>query len=72
MTGWSEQHVETLKTLYEENDVPSDSLIGDGTALSRFTQELNRRLGDAAFSDEEVADELFRLRKDGKLPRLRR
>jgi len=72
MTEWSEQHVEILKALYEENDVPSDSLIGDGAALSRFAQEVNRRLGGAALSDEEVAEELLRLRKGGKLPRLRR
>ena len=72
MTVWSNRHAEALVELYEQNDVPSDSLIGDGSALTSFTAALNRRLGDATFTEEDVAAKLLALRKAAKLPRLRK
>jgi hypothetical protein len=67
--------VELLKGLYGENDYPSDRLIRDKRALLGFTREHNRRTGSTR-SDEEIAYELERIRKDkkgtGGLPRIGR
>ena len=65
--------IEELKRLYKETDIPSDRLIKDRTALDAFAAALNGRTRrNIAFSAEEVADQLLRLRKAGKLPRIRR
>ncbi len=64
-----------LRTLYIQNDYPSDRLMCERSHLEAFTKELNRR-AHMHFTAEEVADELKRLRKDkshtGGLPRLGR
>ena len=72
MTEWDSTAIEALKNLYIETDIPSDPLIKDKTALMNFTSVLNSRLSGANnFNEEEVASELFSLRKSGNLPRIR-
>jgi len=73
MGRWSNEQIEQLKKLYEENYVPSDPLVKDKDALDKFTREFNKRVGPTAdFTPKEVADQLFKLRKSGKLPKIRR
>ena len=64
-----------LKSLYAENDFPSERLIRNRNALSSFTREFNSRV-KADFTPEEIAAEIERIRKDkrgtGGLPRLGR
>jgi hypothetical protein len=73
MEKWSNNEIEELKSLYQENNVPSDQLVKNKVALDSFTANFNARVSsDVGFSSEEIADQLFKLRKSGKLPRLRR
>jgi hypothetical protein len=73
MEKWSKKEIEELKNLYQENDVPSDQLIKDKVALDSFTANFNARVvKEVGFNSKEVADRLLKLRKSGKLPRLRR
>ena len=73
MEKWGSTEIETLKNLYQENDVPSDQLIKDKDALGRFVEELNKRVGPGeSYTDKEVASELLKLRKGKKLPRIRK
>ena len=69
------EFVELTKSLYAENDYPSERLIKDQEALRAFTREFNSRVSEE-FSTETVAGELERIRKDkthtGGLPRLGR
>lgn len=69
------QFTSLLKSLYAENDFPSERLFRNGPALDRFTEEFNSRINDR-FRPEEVAAELERIRKDkkgsGGLPHLGR
>ena len=72
MGKWESAEVEELKRFYEENDVPSDELVKDKIALDTFTANFNNRLSSGEhFSPKEVADQLFKLRKSGMLPRIR-
>ena len=72
MKIWSSTEIEQLKVLYVENDIPSDSLIKDKVKLSKFTIKLNSRLSKTeVFDEKDVADQLLRLRKNAKLPRIR-
>ena len=73
MGTWNNPEIEALKDLYVETDMPSDNLIKDKTAMADFTSQLNAKLSlPEAFIQKEVADQLLRLRKSGKLPRIRR
>jgi len=73
MEKWGSAEIEILKQLYEENNVPSDQLVKDKNALSNFVDILNQKLGmERSYTDKEVADQLFKLRKAGKLPRIRK
>jgi len=73
MEKWESAEIETLNNLYKENNVPSDQLIKDKEALSRFVNVLNQRVGSGeSYTDKEVADEILKLRKSGKLPRIRK
>ncbi len=73
MGDWTEAHIEQLKSLYVERDVPSDELLKDKGMLEEFAKVLNSRLDDdAEYAPEQVAGQLLRLRKTGKLPRIRR
>ncbi len=72
MADWSEVETGVLLELYQEHDVPSDSLIADAEALDAFVERLNARLGGSALTTDDVANRLLLLRKNGDLPRLRR
>lgn len=73
MGEWDSEQIEELKRFYEENNVPSDQLVKDKTALDSFAAAFNDRIGEGGmFTSEEIADRLFRLRKGGRLPRIRR
>ena len=69
------RYAKDLKSLYAENDFPSERLIRDQRALEGFTSEFNSRV-NASFDPETVAAELERIRKDkqgsGGLPKLGR
>jgi len=72
MGKWESTEVEELKRFYEVSDVPSDELVKDKIALDRFSANFNNRLSSGGhFSSKEVADQLFKLRKRGELPRIR-
>jgi hypothetical protein len=73
MGNWTETQTRELKDLYVEANVPSDQLLKDKTTLDTFVRTFNSRLdGNAEFTAEEMASKLLRLRKSGKLPRIRR
>jgi hypothetical protein len=73
MENWGNAEIEMLKNLYKENDVPSDQLIKDKDALSRFVEALNQRIGPGkSYTDKEIAGEILKLRKGKKLPRIRK
>jgi hypothetical protein len=71
MEKWGSTEIETLNRLYEENNVPSDQLVKDKNTLGRFVGDLNQHAGKN-YTDQEAADQLFKLRKSGKLPRIRK
>jgi hypothetical protein len=72
MANWGNVEVEKLKKFYKENNVPSDQLVKDKNALDKFVVTFNAKIGPkGSFSAKEVADRLFKLRKSGKLPRVR-
>ena len=72
MRDWNSGEIEELKQAYVENDVPSDRLVKNKEALSTFAAKFNERaLPTKAFTADEIADRLFKLRKSGKLPRIR-
>jgi hypothetical protein len=70
MSNWSPGETERLIKLYQENNITSDTLIKDSLALSNFTQLFNQQPGFST-TEKEIAGKLLRLRKSGKLPRLR-
>ena len=73
MGKWGNNEIEKLKSLYQENNVPSDQLVKNKIALDSFTACFNALIGaGVGFNSEEIADRLFKLRKSSKLPRLRR
>jgi hypothetical protein len=61
---------EILTQVYLRFDVPSDSLVRSPSHMQRFIEELP--IESRSVEPESVADRIIRLRKDGKLPRLRR
>ncbi|MHC4396665.1 MAG: hypothetical protein ACYS1A_13520 [Planctomycetota bacterium] len=72
MGKWESSEIEELKRFYKENNVPSDQLIKDKVILDTFAVSFNDRLSSGQnFTSKEVADKLFKLRKSGKLPRIR-
>ena len=72
MAKWSQEAVELLKQLYKNNGVPSDELLKDPAKLEDLRNSLNQTLSsEGHFSSKEVADRLLKIRKSGKLPRLR-
>ena len=73
MGKWGSNEIEELKNLYRENNVPSDQLVKEKLSLDSFAATFNSRIGAGfVFSSEDIADRLFKLRKSGKLPRIRR
>jgi len=72
MSKWDVNEIEELKLFYKENNVPSDKLVKNKEALDTFASTFNQRVKPVEdFESEEVADQLFKLRKAGKLPRIR-
>ena len=72
MDKWGSTEIEELKRVYVNSNIPSDTLIKNKDHLVEFTQDLNNALGTtSSFTEEEVAGQLLKLRKSGKLPRLR-
>ena len=73
MENWGNAEIEVLTNLYQENNVPSDELIKDKDVLAKFVEALNQRIGSGKnYTEKEVADKLLKLRKTGKLPRIRK
>ena len=72
MGKWSNNEIEELKKFYKENNLPSDQLVKVKSVLDNFTAKFNARFSPSLdFTSEEIADRLFKLRKSGKLPRIR-
>ncbi len=61
----------TLSKLYAEYGVPFKDLEIEDGHLGELTRKFNQATG-ADFTPERIIQELFRLRKEGKLPRVRR
>lgn len=72
MANWREQEIEKLKLHYRQFNIPSDQIIKDKDVLDRFTEWFNAKFtADDQFTAKQVADQLLKLRKGGKLPRVR-
>lgn len=73
MANWEEHEIEKLKLHYIQFNIPSDQIIKDKDVLEKFTALLNAKftLNDE-FIPKQVADQLLKLRKSGKLPRIRK
>ena len=73
MKNWNEREIEKLKLHYKQFNVPSDQVVKEKDILEKFTEWFNTKyVTDKQFSSEEVAEQLFKLRKSGKLPRIRK
>jgi len=73
MGEWEGTEIEELKLHYKECDIPSDELLKDEEQLQKLTSYFNAKsTPDQGFSQKKMADQLLKLRKSGKLPRLRR
>jgi hypothetical protein len=72
MGKWQNDKIEKLKLHYKQFNVPSDQIIKDQEVLEKFTSWFNAKFTPQdEFTPKEVAGQLLRLRKAGKLPRLR-
>ena len=72
MGEWTTEAREQLSKLYVEINITSDELIKDKDALIGFAASLNSSLScPNEFTSEQVAGEILRMRKKGKLPRIR-
>ena len=73
MANWGEYEIESLKLHYIEFNIPSDQIIKDKNVLEKFTTLLNAELKqNDDFAPKQVADQLLKLRKSGKLLRIRK
>ena len=73
MANWAEYEIQSLKLHYIEFNIPSDQIIKDKNVLEKFTTLLNAELKqNKDYVPKQVADELLKLRKSGKLPRIRK
>ncbi len=72
MASWEKHKIEKLKIHYRQFNKPSDQIVKDKDLLEKFTEWFNAKFTpDEEFTPKEVANQLFKLRKSGKLPRLR-
>ena len=71
MENWGENEIEKLKLFYKQFNVPSDQIVKDKNVLEKFTSRFSTETNNK-FSPKEVADQLFRIRKSGNLPTIRR
>lgn len=66
----SENEQSVLTSVYAELGIPTDRLLREPAAIEKFAQAFNKLCG-TNLSGERLLQELVRLRKDGRLPRLR-
>lgn len=72
MANWGKHKIEKLKLHYRQFNTPSDQIVKDKELLENFTSWFNAKFSpQEEFTPKEVADQLFKLRKSGKLPRIR-
>lgn len=72
MESWGKDKIEKLKLHYRQFNTPSDQIVKDKDLLENFTSWFNSKFSpQEEFTPKEVADQLFKLRKSGKLPRIR-
>ena len=72
MANWGKHKIEKLKLHYRQFNTPSDQIVKDKKLLENFTSWFNEKFSpQEEFTPKEVADQLFKLRKSGKLPRIR-
>ncbi len=67
----SDEERETLCEVYAEMGVSADQLLSDPASLEDLAQKFNSR-SNTSYAGERLIQELLRLRKSGKLPRLRK
>ncbi|MFH1370791.1 MAG: hypothetical protein ABII09_05840 [Planctomycetota bacterium] len=73
MKKWNENDIEKLKLYYTQFNTPSDQIIKGKDTLGKFTEGFNEKFSpNIQFTPEDVADQLLKLRKSGKLPRIRK
>ncbi|MGD8499154.1 MAG: hypothetical protein PVJ86_00815 [Phycisphaerales bacterium] len=73
MANWGKHEIEKLKLHYRQFNIPSDQILKDRDILERFTEWFNAKVTpNDEFVPKQVADQLLKLRKGGKLPRLRK
>ena len=63
---------ESLRDSYGKFDTPADTLVTSPSLREQFANEVRAGSDQPTMSTDEVMKELFRLRKRGGLPRLRR
>jgi site-specific DNA-methyltransferase (adenine-specific) len=72
---WPAGHVQELQGMYLEAGVASDKLVKHDELLSGFVRKFNMRLehsgGVDAYTPKEVWEQLMRLRKSGKLGKIK-
>jgi len=72
---WPVEHVQELQALYAEAGVPTDRLHKNPALLMSFARKFNWRIENAGAADgyavEQIWAQLERLRKAGKLPRIK-
>ena len=61
-----------LVKTYEDFDTPADRFIGDAVLTEAFVTAVRRRAGDSSPDPLTIMRRLVTLRKQGRLPRLRR
>jgi len=67
----TEEEQRILANIYQHLRIPADELSSSLTALRDITSQFNKTV-HKAFSEERLLTEIFRMRKLGQLPRLRR
>jgi hypothetical protein len=66
----TEEERETLAEVYQKMAVPTDQLLIEPSKLRRLTEEFNRQ-GRCNVKGEKLIQELIRLRKQGKMRKLK-
>ncbi len=61
-----------LVKTYEDFDIPVDQFIGDAGLTEAFVVAVRRQAGDHGSDSQAIMRRLVTLRKQGRLPRLRR
>ncbi len=67
----TQEQLERLLKVYEEFGIPTDKLLTKPVALRELAHKYNRN-GRTSIPAEKLIQELIRLRKQGKVPKLRR